>query len=182
MARHRMHGLAGLQQDAMDVGIVGASALAGLAAAKFVSEKIEGFGALKGAAKWAGPLAPVAVGIGFQMLGNKQSGKAAVALKGAAAGMVAYGIGKLVIAISGSSAVAKALPLSGYVDTYDSHFAGLGAYGQNMRSMNINRYTRLGGSPTQIQRLAGAPVQVQRLAGAPVQVQRLDGLAATLTA
>ena len=174
MAKHYKHGLAGLQKDAMDVGVVGVSALAGLAAAKFVSDQVSGFKMLGAAAKWVGPLAPVAVGVGFQMLGNKQSGKAEVALKGAAAGMVAFGLGKLVVAmLPDGSEIAKALPLAG-VDTYDSAIAGLGAYGAGMRSMNINKYTRLGGAPVQVQRLAGAPVQVQRLAGAPV--------AATLTA
>jgi hypothetical protein len=184
MAKHHKHGLAGLQQDAMDVGVIGVSALAGLAAAKFVSEQVSGIGALGAAGKWLGPLAPVAVGVGFQMLGNKQSGKAAEGLKGAAAGMVAFGIGKLVVAmLPEGNAVAKALPLAG-VDTYDSAMAGLGAYGAGMRSMNINRYTRLQGAPVQVQRLAGAPVQVQRLAGAPTQVQMLAGapVAATLTA
>lgn len=184
MARHYKRGLAGIQQDAMDVSVIGASALAGLAAAKFVTDQVSGIGMLGAAAKWVGPLAPVAVGIGFQMLGNKQSGKAEAALKGAAAGMVAYGIGKLVVAaLPAGNAVAAALPLAG-VDTYDSAIAGLGAYGAGMRSMNINRYTRLGGAPVQVQRLAGAPVQVQRLAGAPTQVQMLAGapLAATLSA
>ena len=186
MAKHHKHGLAGLQKDAMDVGVIGVSALAGLAAAKFVTDKThEMAGASLGkAAPWVEPLIPVAVGVGFQMLGNKQSGKAAEALKGAAAGMVAFGLGKLVVAmLPAGSEVAKALPLQG-VDTYDSAMAGLGAYGAGMRSMNINKYTRLGGAPVQVQRLAGAPVQVQRLAGAPTQVQMLAGapVAATLTA
>jgi hypothetical protein len=186
MARHYKRGLAGLKEDAMDVGVIGASALAGLAAAKFVTDKtVEMAGETLGAsAKWVAPLIPVAVGVGFQMLGNKQSGRAAEALKGAAAGMVAYGIGKLVVAaLPEGNAVAAALPLAG-VDVYDSAMAGLGAYGAGMRSMNINRYMRLGGAPVQVQRLAGAPVQVQRLNGSPTQVQMLAGapLAATLTA
>ena len=171
----------------MDVGVIGASALAGLAAAKFVTDKtVEMAGDTLGAsAKWVAPLIPVAVGVGFQMLGNKQSGRAAEALKGAAAGMVAYGIGKLVVAaLPAGNAVAAALPLAGYVDTYDSAIAGLGAYGSGLRSMNVNRYMRLGGAPVQVQRLNGAPVQVQRLNGSPTQVQMLAGapLAATLTA
>lgn len=186
MARHHKRGLHGLKQDSMDVGVVGVSALAGLAAAKFVADQTKSLaGSTLGAAeKWVSPLVPVAVGVGFQMMGNKQSGKAAEALKGAAAGMVAFGLGKLVVAALGAdNAVAKALPLAG-VDTYDSAIAGLGAYGAGMRSMNINRYTRLAGAPVQVQRLAGAPVQVQRLAGAPTQVQMLAGapVAATLTA
>ena len=181
MARHRMHGLGALKKDSMDVAVVGVSALAGLAAAKFVSDKTEGMipASLGKAGSYIAPLIPVAVGVGFQMLGNKQAGKSAEALKGAAAGMVAFGLGKLVVvALGKDSAISKALPLAG-VDVYDSAMAGLGAYGSNMRSMNINRYTRLGGAPVQVQRLAGAPVQVQRLAGAPVQVQQLAGVAAT---
>ena len=188
MARHYKRGLHGLQQDAMDVGVVGASALAGLAAAKFVTDQSQKFAVetlkMEKSAAWIAPLIPVAVGIGFQMLGNKQSGKAEAALKGAAAGMVAFGLGKLVVAaLPADSTIAKSLPLQG-VDTYDSAIAGLGAYGAGMRSMNINRYMRLAGAPVQVQRLAGAPVQVQRLAGAPTQVQMLAGapVAATLTA
>ena len=206
MAKHKMHGLAGLKEDSMDVLVTGASALAGAAVAKMVTGFVADIGVEKdkdgnkkpvrdngkentpSLPEWVSPLVPLAVSVGIVWAGDKYnlSGNAKKAAVGAAAGMAAFGIAKLAVAIlpkekpeDVGNTLAKYLPFAGLgeVDTYDSGLlAGLGMY-----DASVNRYM-MAGSPTQVQTLAGAPIQVKALAGAPTQVQMLAGapMSATL--
>lgn len=170
---YRMHGLAGLKDDAMDIASVGGGAVLGIAAAKFVTGKIEAMPSVASAswAKWVVPLIPAAVGLGVLYASAKAglSGRSKQVALGTAAGMGAVTIGKLVVAAS--PATASKLYLNGLgadVDSYDSGLlAGLGEF-----DASVARYM-MAGAPTQVQSLMGAPLQVQAFAGAPTQVQSL---------
>lgn len=187
--RHHRSTLKGLKEDALNVLAVGGGAVIGIAAAKFVSGKLEAMDFLKKEdkvtpadwAKWVVPLVPAAVGVGVLYGSAKAnlSGAAKDAALGVAAGMAAVAIGKLVVAGIGE-AKAKDFYLMGLgasVDSYDSGLlAGLGEY-----DASVARYM-MAGAPTQVQSLMGAPLQVQSFAGAPTQVQNLAGapMSATL--
>jgi hypothetical protein len=175
---YRMHGLAGLKDDAMDIAAVGGGAVIGIAAAKFVTSKVEDMKLLKddaGApaawAKWASAAVPAVIGLGVLYASAKAglSGRSKQVALGAAAGMGAVTIGKLVVAASPD--IAGKLYLNGLganVDSYDSGLlAGLGEF-----DASVARYM-MAGSPTQVQSLMGAPLQVQAFAGAPTQIQSL---------
>lgn len=186
---YRMHGLAGLQEDAMEVLAVGGGAVVGIAAAKFVTKFLndqsftkDAAGAQAAWAKWTVPLVPAAVGVGvlFGSAKANLAGAAKSAALGAAAGMAAVSIGQLVVAAIGEEK-ARSFYLAGLganVDSYDSGLlAGLGEF-----DASVARYMRMNGAPTQVQSLMGAPVQVTAFAGAPTQVQALAGspMSATL--
>jgi hypothetical protein len=190
MARkYRMHGLAGIKEDAMEVGAVGVGAVAGIFVAKSVggylgdmdwAKKPGADGKPPAWAPYAIAAVPVAVAVGIVYAADKYAlkGAARSVAVGAAAGMVATAIGNVIIAASPDfAATLKLQGLGASVDTYDSGLlAGLGEF-----DASVARYM-MAGSPTQVQRLMGAPVQVQALAGAPVQVQALAGapMSATL--
>jgi hypothetical protein len=187
MARHyRMHGLAGIKEDAMEIGAVGVGAVAGVVVAKAVTGWVAGQswtkddkGATAMWAQYVNALLPAAVGLGVIYGANKAAlrGAARQAALGVAGGMVAVSVAKVVTAISEPTAKSLMLtPLAG-VDTYDSGLlAGLGEM-----DASVARYM-MAGSPTQVQTLMGAPIQVQAFAGAPTQVQALAGapMSATL--
>lgn len=186
MAKHKMHGLAGLKEDAMEIASTGAGVVAGVAVAKAVTGWIEEQPFLKEesgeAKKWA-PYAsaavPVAVGLGVLWGADKAklAGHMKKAAVGVAAGMAAVAIGKVFVALAPDTAKTLRISGLGEVDTYDSGLlAGLGMY-----DASVNRYM-MAGSPTQVQTLSGAPIQVKALAGAPTQVQMLAGapMSATL--
>ncbi len=176
--------LYGLQEDAMEVGKLGAAALAGAAIAKLVVDKgadliapVTGEGgkpenkdsALR---KYVVPLLPVAVGVAVHSYGKSQF---PIAAPGVAAGMVAVGLGRLIsnvieapkAAADGTKGmdIAALLPggrdsaLAGLGYVYDYSLQGLG-YGPG----DVTRYM-MAGAPTQVQSLMGAPLQVQSLAG-----------------
>jgi hypothetical protein len=174
-----MHGLEGLKEDAMDIASVGGGAVLGIAAAKFVTSKLEAMDSFKKEdkvtpadwAKWVSAAVPAVIGLGVLYASAKAglSGRAKQVALGAAAGMGAVTVSKLVVAASPDTA--KSLYLNGLgasVDSYDSGLlAGLGEY-----DASVARYM-MAGAPTQVQSLMGAPLQVQAFAGAPTQVQTL---------
>jgi hypothetical protein len=206
--------LYGLKEDTMEVGKLGAAALAGAAIAKIVVDKGADLiaptkvkTATEGGAKdqaeadankksalrkFIMPLVPVAVGIGVHSYGKSQF---PIAAPGVAAGMVAFGLGRLLGNVlapttsAGNVDVTKLadsavsfLPfghdtgLNGFGYVYDYSLQGLG-YGPG----DVTRY--MNGAPTQVQSLMGAPLQVQALAGlgaSPNTVSVVGPMSATL--
>jgi hypothetical protein len=205
MARkHRMYGLDGIKEDAVELLAVGGGAVVGIAAAKAVTGFIEGMawtrdGLPEGAeptkeqiaaakfktwAPYASAAVPLVVGAGVIFAANKANlqGNARKAAVGVAAGMAAVAIGKIVVAAAPD--LAKKVYLNGLgADNYDTGLlAGLGEIDATVAAY-MNR--GLMGYPTQIQELrssssfAGAPILVQNasegMIGSPTVAQQLSG-------
>lgn len=196
MARRygRMHGLAGFKEEAMEVSILGASALVGAGVAKAVV----GFAADIGVEKdkdgvpvaataekpnkptlpeWVPGLIPVAVAAGIAWGADKYSlkGAAKSSAIGVAAGMFAYGVGKTVVALlpkrkegeteeKFGDTLAKYLPFNGL--GADNYDTGLLA-GLGQIDATVAAYMNRGlrGYPTEVQRLTNG------FAGAPIVVE-----------
>jgi hypothetical protein len=171
--------LAGIQEDAMEFGIIGATALVSAGIAKFVVKTVSGLGPFKGApwAPYAAGAIPVVVGIllGGQL--RRYNNNVAI---GTAVGMISYGLGHM---LKGVAAVADYNPnvsLAG-VGEYDyAAMNGVGYY-----PMSEGNY--LNAAPVSVEDMAGlgseAPVSVEMVDGlgseAPVSVEEVSGLAAT---
>lgn len=193
-------GLAALKEDAMEVGAAAVGTVAGIAVARFVSSKLSGPGGLltitketdpnKGQplfpfADKVGPVVPVAVGIALYSMGaNKMDrGAARDAVAGAAAGMVAYGIGALVSSFTktpAATAETLGLSLKGFGNVYDYSLNGdfgpgdVSAYMMNGAPFTAEPY-----------RLNGAPIDVQVATpfnGAPTSATVLSTTAPLATA
>jgi hypothetical protein len=186
--------LYGLQEDAMEVGKLGAAALAGAAIAKLVVDKgadliapvskkdAAGAETLTAAEitaakesplrKFVVPLLPVAVGVAVHSYGKSQF---PIAAPGVAAGMVAVGLGRLISNLIEKPTDTAAMDIASLLPGgRDSGLAGLGyVYDYSLQG--------LGYGPGDVTRymMAGAPTQVQSLMGAPLQVQSLAGLGAS---
>jgi hypothetical protein len=177
-------GLAALKEDAMEVGAAAVGTVAGLAVAKFVTSKLSGTGGLlrkavapteagaspyvfAGADKVA-TLVPVAVGVAIYSMGANKMGRGAArdAVAGAAAGMVAYGIGALVASFTKDSAdTAKTFGIS-LGNVYDYSLNGdfgpgdVSAYMMNGAPVSFEPYRQMNGAPVDIQTVTafnGAP-------------------------
>lgn len=182
----KMHGLEGIKEDGIKAASVGAGAVVGVAAARFLAGSAEnaGFskeadGSLNAYGKIAAVGIPLVGSIVTLYLGKDvKNAMAKDAVVGASAGMAAVAIAKLVKVLSPK--LSETFYLNGLaagVDTYDSALlAGLGEM-----DYSVNRYM-MAGSPTQIQSLMGSPTQIQSLQGAPLQVKALAGapMSATL--
>lgn len=182
----KMHGLGEIKDDAIKAASVGAGAVVGVAAARFLAGSAESAGFSKeadGSMNAYGKIASVGIplvgSIVTLYLGKDvKNDHAKNAIVGASAGMAAVAIAKLVKILSPKLSDTFYLNgLAAGVDTYDSALlAGLGEM-----DYSVNRYM-MAGSPTQIQSLMGSPTQIQSLMGAPLQVKQLAGapLSATL--
>lgn len=188
MAR-RLHGLAGIKEDALEVVITGTTVVVGAS----VAHKVAGFvneiglekaddgsippmkkdGVTKNEASlpsWVGPVVPVAVGVGIMWASDKYklSGKARQAALGVAVGMGAYGIAKTVLAVLPKKKSGEEDKIGDTLAKY-SPFAGLSGVdtydsgllaGLGEIDASVARYM-MHGYPTQIQTLQGAPILVQ---------------------
>lgn len=186
-------GLAALKEDAMEVGAAAVGTVAGIAVAKFVTSKLTGTGGLLSKAGTAEPifagadkvatLVPVAVGVALYSLGANKMGRGAArdAVAGAAAGMVAYGVGSLVAAFTATPAnTMKTIGLQGFGNVYDYSLNGdfgpgdVSAYMMNGAPFTAEPY-----------RLNGAPIDVQVATpfnGAPTSATVLSTTAPLATA
>lgn len=184
-------GLAALKEDAMEVGAAAVGTVAGIAVAKFVAGKTTDMLRKTGSdtefvipgGKYVGPVLPVAVGVALYTLGANKMGRGAArdAVAGAAAGMVAYGIGSLVSAFTATpAATMKTLGLQGFGNVYDYSLNGdfgpgdVSAYMMNGAPFTAEPY-----------RLNGAPIDVQVATpfnGAPTSATVLSTTAPLATA
>jgi len=171
-------GLAALKEDAMEVGAAAVGTVAGLAVAKFVTSKLSGTDGLlqkadKSGLVFAGAdkvatLVPVAVGVALYSMGANKMGRGAArdAVAGAAAGMVAYGIGALVASFTKDKAeTAKTFGIS-LGNVYDYSLNGdfgpgdVSAYMMNGAPVSFEPYRQMNGAPVDIQTVTafnGAP-------------------------
>ena len=197
MARkYRMHGLEGIKEDAIELASTGVGVVAGVAIAKMVTGYVEDMAWAKTAVadsmadkgkKFGVPLIPAVVGVGLLAAAAKfkLAGPARQATVGAAAGMFAVTVGKLVV--NASPEYAKKLYLNGLGAQVDSYDTGLLAgLGEMMPNASVSAYmSRFAGSPASADvLLAGAPLVVddpsQGNIGSPTVSIPLRGLSATL--
>ena len=154
-------GLAALKEDAMEVGAAAVGTLVGVGVAKFVTSKTGPMLTFTGG-QYVNALIPVAVGVGIYSMGANRMARGALrdATAGVAAGMVAFGVGKLVAAFAPETAAATGLALG---SVYDYSLDGLG-YGPG----DVSAYM-MNGAPVSFERtgLSAAPVDIQQLNGAP---------------
>jgi len=201
--------LYGLKEDSMALAKAAPAVLVGAAAARVVSKlaadmlapvsKKDAAGAETLSAaeieknkqsvlrKLVAPALPVAVGLATQMYGKDRF---PVAAPGVAAGMVAYGLGAIIVNYLPAPKDAKSFDLKAYMpfaglggDTYDTGLMGLGAYGAGVDAymgLGYGGYSMEPGAPVAIETLRGAPTQVQSLMGSPTQVQSLMGLGSSI--
>lgn len=152
-------GLAALKEDAMEVGSAAVGTLVGVGVAKFVTDKVGGMLTFTGG-QYVNALIPVAAGVAIYSMGANRMQRGALrdATAGVAAGMVAFGVGKLVASFAPAAASATGLSLG---NVYDYSLDGLG-YGPG----DVSAYM-MQGSPTSMESLAAMPVDIQQLNGAP---------------
>ena len=194
---YKMHGLEGIKEDAIELASTGVGVVAGVAVAKMVTGYIEdmawaksavaGTDWKKSAVQFGVPVIPAVVGVGLLAAATKFAlkGPARQATVGAAAGMFAVTLGKIVIAASPD--MAKKLYLNGLgagVDSYDTGL--LAGLGEMMPNASVSAYmSRFAGSPASADvLLAGAPLVVDDPSsgniGSPTVAIPLRGLSATL--
>lgn len=181
-------GLAALKEDAMEVGAAAVGTVAGIAVARFVTVALnstvagkEGFlvqseGDDKGKPVFAGAdkiatLVPVAVGVALYSMGAGKMGRGAArdAVAGAAAGMVAYGLGSLIAKFTekpSETADTLGISLKGFGNVYDYSLNGdfgpgdVSAYMMNGAPVSFEPYRQMNGAPVDIQTVTafnGAP-------------------------
>jgi len=165
-----------LKQDVMQYAVLGVSAAASAAVARLVVGEINSRWTTRPQwAKYAIPVAPIALGIGIGVYARTKSlsVNAQRAADGAALGMAAYGLALL---LSEIPKVGQFSPFA--APAAFSDLKGLGA----MQDLSVQAY--LNGAPMAVERLSGAPMAVERLNGAPTVVETgLNGyssLASTL--
>ena len=180
-----MDHLGAWQDEGLDLLPSAAGIVVGAGIAKVVVDKLVGAGgALKKAGAAAGTglfpeddlfpgatlvggLVPAAVGIALQVHapGSDRDAKGKL-MKGAAIGMVAYSVGKIVVSLLPASSGFVPFAGLGEADVYDYGMSGLG-----IGPGDVTAY--MNGAPTTADSLmglgAGAPVDVE-LAGAPVSI------------
>lgn len=182
-----MDHLGAWKEDGLELASGAVGVLVGAGIAKVVVDKLVGAGgALKKAGEPApgaagmfpeddlfpgatlvGALVPAAVGIALQVYGagpvRRAAGDAAAkAVTGAAIGMVAVSVGKLVIGFGGAN-VEPYVALKGLGgDVYDYGMNGLG-----IGPGDVTAY--MNGAPTTAMAINGAPIDAE-LAGAPVSI------------
>lgn len=168
--------LAGIQEDAMEFGVIGATALVSAGIAKYVVNFVKPKLPAGAVADYAAPLIPVAVGIFLGGYLRRFNNNVAI---GTAVGMVSYGLAKLIEPMLGTN---KSLsPFNGLGEYYDyAQMNGMGYY-----PMAEGNY--LNAAPVSVEDMAGlgseAPVSVEEVSGlgseAPVSVEEVSGIAAT---
>lgn len=183
-------GLAAIKDDAMEVGAAAVGTLAGVAVAQFVTKQADGMLTDKATnapsfpgARAVSSLIPVAVGLGIYTYGAQKMGRgmARDAVAGVAAGMVAFGVGKLVASFLPDAAKAY-LPSMGLSGVYDYSLGyNTAEYGPG----GVEAYM-MAGSPVSYERLNAAPVDIQQssngFAGAPVSINTVAPLSTALVA
>ena len=171
--------LGALKDDALDLAAGAVGVTVGAVAAKWVTGLTKGtlesdtfFGG-KTVGTVVNGLIPVAVGALIQTYGASKLKKdtfARNATTGVAVGMVAFGIGKVVLAFGGEKSKDFVLNGLGETDVYDYGMSGLG-----IGPGDVTAY--MNGAPFTSESLMGAPVDVQ-LAGAPVSISSEPSMAA----
>jgi len=157
-------GLAALKEDAMEVGAAAVGTVAGIGVAKFVTSKTGPMLTFTGG-QYVNALIPVAVGVAVYSMGANKMGRGAArdAVAGVAAGMVAFGIGKLVASFSPATGAATGLALG---NVYDYSLNGdfgpgdVSAYMMNGAPVSFEPYRLLAAMPVDIQTVTpfnGAP-------------------------
>lgn len=157
-------GLAALKEDAMEVGAAAVGTVAGIGVAKFVTDKAKDMLTFTGG-QYVNALIPVAVGLGVYTLGAQKMGRGAArdAVSGVAAGMVAFGIGKLVASFSATAGAATGLALGSVYDYSLNGDFGPGdvsAYMMNGAPVSFESMRALNAAPVDIQTVTpfnGAP-------------------------
>lgn len=153
-----------MREEAIDAAIIGASGLAGLAAAAWVTAKVVKYlpAAVAPYAQYIGPVIPFVGALVASTQLRRYDSRVAV---GVSAGMSAYGVYMLAKQFLPDS-VTTQVPLK-----------GLGEYALlagGVPDMGIDQYLR---------GLEGAPITVDQLSGAPMTIETLSGnvpFAATL--
>lgn len=178
-------GLAAIKDDAFEVGAAAVGTLAGVAVAQFVTKQVDGMLTKDAAPSFPGArqvssLIPVAVGLGIYTYGVKRmgGGVARDAAAGVAAGMVAFGVGKLVASFIPQAKAA--LPEMGLAGVYDYSLGyNTAEYGPG----GVEAYM-MAGSPVSFEpaRLNAAPVDIQQLNGAPVSINTVAPISTALVA
>ena len=157
--------LGALKDDALDLVAGAVGVTAGALTAKWVNKTVgDMLPAFTGKDIVVG-LIPVAVGAAIQTYGAsklKKDSFARNAATGVAVGMVAIGVGKVVVALAGKTAEGFTLQGLGETDVYDYGMSGLG-----IGPGDVTAYMH--GAPFTSESLMGAPVDVQ-MAGAPVSI------------
>jgi hypothetical protein len=169
--------LGALKDDALDLAAGAVGVIAGAAIAKWVTGdnalgKVLSDTAFPGAAQ-VKALVPVAVGVALQTYGASNLDKdtfARNAATGAAVGMVAFGVGKLIVSFSKDASAFVPFAGLGEADVYDYGMSGLG-----IGPGDVTAY--MNGAPFTATDLMGAPVDVQ-MAGAPVSITAQPAMAA----
>ena len=167
--------LAGIQEDAMEFGVIGATALVSAGIAKFVVGYVKPMLPQGAVADYGAPLIPIAVGIFLGGYLRRFNNNVAV---GTAVGMVSYGLAKLVEPLLGANASLS--PFNGLGEYDYASMSGFGYY-----PMSEGNY--LNAAPVSAEDVSGfgseAPVSVEDVSGfgseAPVSVEEVSGLAAT---
>lgn len=169
-------GLAALKDDAMEVGAAAVGTLVGVGVAQFVTKQTDGMFTFTGG-KQVSAVVPVAVGLGIYSMGVQRMGRGAArdAVAGISAGMVAFGLGKLVASFLPTEAQGY-LPSMGLAGVYDY---SLGYNSAEFGPGGVDAYM-MAGAPFTTERLAAAPVDIQQLNGAPVSINTVAPLATAL--
>lgn len=178
-------GLAALKDDAFEVGAAAVGTLAGVAVAQFVTKQTDDMLKFTGG-KQVSSLIPVAVGLGIYSYGAQKMGRgmARDAVAGVAAGMVAFGVGKLVVSLlpdTAKASVQQFLPSMGLNGVYDYSLGyNTAEYGPG----GVEAYM-MAGSPVSFEparQFAAAPVDIQQLNGAPVSISTVAPISTALVA
>lgn len=164
--------LGALKDDALDLAAGAVGVTVGAVTAKWVTEKLKAPLANIPGGDFINGLVPVAVGTIIQTYGASKLRKdtfARNAVTGISVGMVAFGLGKIVVGLMPDS---KGFVLNGLgeTDVYDYGMSGLG-----IGPGDVTAY--MNGAPFTSESLMGAPVDVQ-LAGAPVSISSEPSMAA----
>lgn len=178
-------GLAAIKDDAVEVGAAAVGTLVGVAVAQFVTKQVDGMLTKDAAPSFPGArqvssLIPVAVGLGIYTYGAQRlnRGMTRDAVAGTAAGMVAFGLGKLIVSLIPQAK--NTLPAMDLAGVYDYSLGyNTAEYGPG----GVEAYM-MAGAPVSFEpaRLNAAPVDIQQLNGAPVSINTVAPLATALVA
>jgi hypothetical protein len=164
--------LGALKDDALDLAAGAVGVTVGAVTARWVTKQVGGLLPEFAGKEIVNGLIPVAVGTLIQTYGASKLRKdtfARNAVTGVSVGMVAYGLGKVVLSLMPASSPFVLNGL-GETDVYDYGMSGFG-----IGPGDVTAYMH--GAPFTSESLMGAPVDVQ-LAGAPVSISSEPSMAA----